>query len=250
MNALAKKGGAIFMAQSSRVHSNPSARKTWATIKRFGVSKRLGIALACIGLVVALCVGGLLLQRSSDVVMQRGESEKISSPSSSKDDVSEDASSQSEAAPDEDTSQTVATSKVLVHVDGAVITPGVYELVSGSRVCDAVEAAGGLTDEADTSQVNLAAELTDGEKVHIPRAGEAPISTTPAQGDDASSGPININTATAEQLDALPGVGEATATAIIEDREQNGPFASPEDLMRVSGIGEKKYERLEGLICV
>ena len=126
-----------------------------------------------------------------------------------------------------------------------------YEFSSGSRVCDALDAAGGLAEDADTSQINLAAQITDGEKVYVPHEGETVTNiTSPETNDTASSGLVNINTATVEQLDTLPGVGEATATAIIEDREQNGPFTSPEDLMRVSGIGEKKFERLEGLICV
>ena len=143
---------------------------------------------------------------------------------------------------------------VLVHVDGAVAAPGVYELPAGSRVNDAVLAAGGLAAEADTSGVNLAAPVSDGEKVRVPLEGEdvAPAvgEVTAGEGDEGDPAPVNLNTAGVEELDELPGVGEATARAIIEDREENGPFTSPEDLMRVSGIGEKKFARLEGLICV
>ena len=134
---------------------------------------------------------------------------------------------------------------VIVHVDGAVGAPGVYELETGARVGEAVDAAGGLADDADTSTLNLAAEVADGEKVYVPHEGEP----APAEGDGSAS-PVNINTAGVEELDELPGVGEATARAIVEDRETNGPFSTPEDLMRVSGIGEKKFARLEGLICV
>lgn len=141
---------------------------------------------------------------------------------------------------------------VVVHVDGAVASPGVYELPAGSRANDAVSAAGGLAEGADTTALNLAAELADGEKIYVPLEGEgaaAPQTPSSAGAADAG-GPVNLNTATAEELDELPGIGEATAQAILEDREANGPFASPEDLMRVSGIGEKKFERLEGLVCV
>lgn len=140
---------------------------------------------------------------------------------------------------------------LVVHVDGMVGMPGVYELAEGARVSDAVTAAGGLAGGADTSSLNLAAPLADGEKVHVPREGEtlAPGVSDEAA-DDATTGPINLNAATAEELDALPGVGEATARAIVEDREANGPFTTPEDLMRVSGIGEKKFERIRGLVCV
>lgn len=143
-----------------------------------------------------------------------------------------------------------------VHVDGAVASPGVYVVrISDARVSDAVDAAGGLADGADTSQVNLAARLEDGMKVHIPVVGEqvaAPVSATSSTATAQGGGgaPVNINSATAEQLCELPGVGEATAAAIVEDREANGPFASPEDLMRVSGIGEKKFAKLKDAVCV
>lgn len=136
---------------------------------------------------------------------------------------------------------------IVVHVDGMVGMPGVYELAEGARVSDAVAAAGGLAEGADTSSLNLAAPLADGEKVHVPAEGEE---VTTSSGGASSGDLVNLNNASVEQLDELPGVGEATARAIIEDREANGPFTTPEDLMRVSGIGEKKFAKLEGMICV
>ena len=166
---------------------------------------------------------------------------------------------------------------VTVHVDGAVLAPGVYELGGVSpRVNDAVVAAGGLASDADTTSLNLAASVADGDKVHVPRVGEdvAPgeggageVSATGTAGasgagsgagsgsgsgaaGSGASAPVNINSATVEELDALPGVGPSTAQAIVDDRTQNGPFASVEDLMRVSGIGEKKFEKLRGHIRV
>lgn len=152
----------------------------------------------------------------------------------------------------------VAQGNVLVvHVDGAVASPGVYELRGASpRRRDAVEAAGGLVAGADTTLVNLAAPLSDGEKLHVPFEGEqawAPSGTSgQAQAGSASPGGglVNLNTADAEELCTLPGVGEATAADIVADRERNGPFASVEDLMRVSGIGERKLERLRERVCV
>lgn len=163
--------------------------------------------------------------------------------------------------------------RVVVHVDGAVASPGVYELAGDDpRVGDAVKAAGGLTGEADTSTINLAAKVTDGSKVHVPVAGEAVVAPSGAtgqtaadasatgsqagtssdggSGDSSPGGLVNINTATADELDSLPGIGPSTAQAIVEDRQRNGPFSSPEDLMRVSGIGEKKFAKLRGSICV
>lgn len=150
-----------------------------------------------------------------------------------------------------------ATDPVFVHIDGAVVAPGVY-VMTGSlpRVNDAVMAAGGLAGDADTSALNLAAVLSDGEKIYVPRQGEVvagQASSGAASGSDvgaSSSGVININTATAEELDSLPGIGPSTAAAIVEDRERNGPFASPEDLMRVSGIGEGKFSKLKDQIRV
>lgn len=155
------------------------------------------------------------------------------------------------------TPKTVAAS-IFVHIDGAVAAPGVYELTGAHpRVNDAVMAAGGLAGDADTAALNLAAALSDGEKIHVPRQGEAVASgqtfSGPASGSDGGaslSGVININTATAEELDSLPGIGPSTAAAIVEDRERNGPFASPEDLMRVSGIGEGKFSKLKDQIRV
>lgn len=150
-----------------------------------------------------------------------------------------------------------ATDPVFVHIDGAVVAPGVYEMTGSlPRVNDAVMAAGGLAGDADTSALNLAAVLSDGEKIYVPRQGEVvagQASSGAASGADvgaSSSGVININTATAEELDSLPGIGPSTAAAIVEDRERNGPFASPEDLMRVSGIGEGKFSKLKDQIRV
>ena len=142
---------------------------------------------------------------------------------------------------------------MVVHVDGAVAEPGVYDLPVGARAGDAVEAAGGLLDGADLTGVNLAAHVADGEKVHIPAEGEEPAASAIVSGTTAAAiqdGVVNINTADAAELATLPGVGEATAQAIIEDRERLGPFATPEDIMRVSGIGEKKYERMRDRIRV
>ena len=150
---------------------------------------------------------------------------------------------------------------VVVHVDGAVAAPGVYELSEGARVNDAVAAAGGLLSEADTSTINLAAPVSDGAKVHVPTSeelsagtqgafGESGNAGTPAGSASAAPSLVNINTATSEELQRLSGVGEATAAAIIEDRQANGPFSSPEDLMRVSGIGEKKFAKIKAHICV
>lgn len=141
--------------------------------------------------------------------------------------------------------------QVYAYVTGAVANPGVYSLDEGLRVCDAVEAAGGLTEDADASTVNLARVLSDGEHIALPTKAE--VETALAQGSAggaAASSLVNINTADASALETLSGVGSATAQAIISDREQNGPFSTIEDLMRVDGIGEKKFAKLKDSICV
>ena len=141
--------------------------------------------------------------------------------------------------------------QVDVYVTGAVANPGVYSLDEGLRVCDAVEAAGGLTEDADASTVNLARVLSDGEHIALPTKAE--VETALAQGSAGgavASSLVNINTADASALETLSGVGSATAQAIISDREQNGPFSTIEDLMRVDGIGEKKFAKLKDSICV
>jgi competence protein ComEA len=125
-------------------------------------------------------------------------------------------------------------------------------------VADAVEAAGGLMPDAVAASVNLARTVTDGEQIVVPDADTASVSGNSAStGSGASANPakqgaemVDLNTADESALDALPGIGPATAARIIADREANGPFASAEDLGRVSGIGPKKLEQLSGLVCV
>ena len=144
---------------------------------------------------------------------------------------------------------------VVVHVAGAVQVPGVYRLPEGSRVDDAVQAASGLSAGADTDAINLAALLSDGQRVFVPRVGEAiPIvvagGAAPPGVTSEPPGPVNINSATAADLDLLPGVGPATAAAILAYRELHGPFTSTEQLGDVRGIGPAKLAALRGLVTI
>jgi len=147
--------------------------------------------------------------------------------------------------------------KVYVHVSGCVTKPGVYSVNEGSRVYDAIETAGGFTEEAALEALNLARLVQDGEQIVVPSQADveqgtiAPEATSSDQTMGGStSSLVNINQATLSELTQLPGIGEATAQKIIADREQNGWFNSIEELKRVSGIGDKKFEALADLICI
>lgn len=135
------------------------------------------------------------------------------------------------------------------HIDGAIVRPGVYAFRSGWRVADLVQAAGGLTDDADTQRINLARALTDGERVVVPSEGQ-PLPETAdgaGTGDGDGAEPVNINTASVARLQQLPGIGPALAAEIARSRESQGPFRSVNDLTRVSGIGEATVARLAAL---
>lgn len=143
---------------------------------------------------------------------------------------------------------------ICVHVSGCVKSPGVYELAEGRRVADAIEKAGGALDDANLDSINLARVPQDGEQIHVPsREAAGQVGATggaSAASPSGEAGPININTATVEELTKLDGVGEATAEKIVAERTKNGPFSSVEDIKRVSGIGDKKFEALKDDICV
>jgi competence protein ComEA len=146
---------------------------------------------------------------------------------------------------------------VVVHVAGWVRRPGVYRLAEGDRVVDAVRVAGGARKGADLTSVNLAALLTDGEQILIVKLGKPPPgggSGTSVGGSTAGSSGggslVNINTATLDELDGLPGIGDVLGQRIIDYREQHGPFETVDDLLNVSGIGDKTMADLRPLITV
>jgi len=177
------------------------------------------------------------------------------------------------------TTTTTAPSQVVAHAAGAVVRPGVYRLPGIARVDDLVRAAGGLAPNADANRVNLAAPVTDGERVYVPAVGESdpPVAVTPdggaaggstaGPGSDAAagsagspssasspggapSGPVDLNTADLAALDTLPGVGPATAQAIITYRQEHGPFRSVDELLEVRGIGDAKLAELRDRVTV
>lgn len=143
---------------------------------------------------------------------------------------------------------------VYVYVCGSVVTPGVYELEQGSRVCDALEAAGGFSEGADENRINLAAGVRDGEMIFFPMEGEEipDAAAGYAYGIEGSAegGLININTADVTLLCTLPGIGESKAKAIIRYREEHGAFRDITEIRNVSGIGENLYRDIADLICI
>ena len=153
-----------------------------------------------------------------------------------------------EENPDSTNHGTAVEERIVIDVAGAVKSPDVVELPAGSRVEDAVEAAGGLLPNADVSGINRAAVLSDGEKVTIPFLSEDDGGSE-AGGQDGG-GLVNINTADLALLETLPGIGPATASKIIQYRDKNGLFKKTEDLMNVSGIGPVTYAELEPLIGI
>lgn len=141
---------------------------------------------------------------------------------------------------------TVTQQEILVvHVAGMVVSPGVYELTRGSRIKDALAAAGGPIEGADVNNLNLAELLTDGQKIVVTKPGEAP----PSEATQTPSGKINLNTAAKAQLEELPGVGPVLAQRIVDYRQKK-KFTSIRQLLEVDGFGPKKYESLKDLITV
>ena len=181
---------------------------------------------------------------------------------SSKDMETVEAAGEKETSTDEaETPDTTHTEKIFVQVAGAVNHPGVYELDSDARVFEAIALAGGLCEDADDKSINQAALLSDGQKVYIPKVGEE-LTEELCDGTEASQGGalqgnlqgggglLDINSASKEELLSLPGIGEAKAAAIIAYRQEQGLFSSPEDIKKVSGIGDGLYKKISDLICV
>lgn len=196
--------------------------------------KVIGMALVIVA-IIAFC-GGNLYQE------WRAEGEGLTL-------VQEDATAGETAA--DSAAPENASGEVVVHVAGAVSSPGVYTLPADSRVDDAVRAAGATAD-ADLSQLNLAQKLADGQKITVPVAGATPAdgSSAATTADSDNGGLININTATQEELESLPSIGEVRAQAIITYREEHGGFRTIDELKEVSGIGDKIFADISPHVTV
>lgn len=136
---------------------------------------------------------------------------------------------------------------LVVDVAGAVRRPGLYRLPKGSRIADAIARAGGVTRHAESSSVNLAAPLADGEQVLVP-SGVAGVAVAAPGGTPSPSAPVDLNSATVEQLDTLPGIGPTTAQKIVDYRTEHGPFTAVDDLDAIPGIGPARIDELRGLV--
>lgn len=214
---------------------------------------QLGIGLLFIMLTLGVYIFEEKSQSSESIVIDQGMSDQESGGPNT------DAS---EAAADEN----LITETIIVEIAGEVHLPSVYVLPVGSRIYQGIEAAGGLNEQADTRNTNLAAPLADGMKLYIPskkeieqiekntgkQAGDSYVggSTATSASNTNDTSQINLNTADAERLQQLAGVGPATAEKIINYRSEFGPFKRKEELMNVSGIGEKTYEKLKDSITV
>jgi len=181
-------------------------------------------------LVLALCVVG--------VVLVGGRMLRPAAPRSAAPPLIYAAARSARAAP--------PTKLVVVDVAGAVRRAGLYRLPQGSRIADALARAGGATSRAELDLVNLAAPLADGEQVLVPARGAVPAPA--GAGGSAPTAPVDLNSATAEELDALPGVGPVTAQKIVDYRQAHGPYTSVDDLDAIPGIGPSRIENLRGLV--
>jgi competence protein ComEA len=179
------------------------------------------VQILILGILIGLLAGALVLVVSSE---PRGEAIKLVPP--------------------------VTPSEILIYISGAINNPGVYRLAPDSRVEQAVEVAGGLSVDADTSHANLAARISDGDQVYIPKIGDAVNSAGEVAGNPLPSQKVNINTATLEELDGIPGIGTVKAQSIITYRESHGVYISLDDLLNVPGIGPALLEQIKPYITI
>lgn len=225
--------------------------------KLYKISAKAQLILIIFTLAICLTIGFVINHNTGNNYSESMPGQ-IAFPTDSDSDLNSDSDSDANSNLHADTNHAVAeeTAKtILIHVSGAVKLPGIVSLKEGSRVSDAIEAAGGLSEGCELKDINLAQFVKDGIKIYIPYVGETPYiskNESYVSNDDASptSQIININTAGINQLVELDGIGEATAKKIIAYREKNGNFKKIEDLLKVSGIGDAKFNAIKDNICI
>lgn len=206
-------------------------------MKNLSQKQKIAITVILISVITILCYY-MYSKEGTEVIIEENTNENI---------VKKETKSEQE----------VSKEKVIIHIAGAVNKEGILELEKGKRISDAIEMAGGLKENAELKNINLAYVLEDGEKIYIPIINEEiDISMQKQQNTIEKSTElnvnkkININTADKNELETITGIGEATAAKIIEYRKENGKFSSIEELKKVSGIGEKKFEKLKNEITI
>ena len=207
--------------------------------------KEYKIIVVCAGLGLALGAFFLLKPSSQTSVKETNLQTEVSA-------VSKDSSSEKEVKKEEK-EESPEQDLITVDVKGAVKSPGIYDLPVGSRVHDAVQKAGGLTDEADSKSLNLAQKISDEALVYVPTKGEEAASQQATSGTTASTSKdkkVNLNKASLEELKQVKGLGGKRAQDIIDHREANGKFKSVDELKKVSGIGAKTIEKLKDYVTV
>ncbi|WP_130863735.1 helix-hairpin-helix domain-containing protein [Bacilliculturomica massiliensis] len=225
-----------------------------------------GCCFIAVVLVLTILKGGVLFQEKEEIITESGECETSGSETASGDQGEGRSASSGqingEASGGTHEEAGSGVPRMVVDVAGAVSSPGIYILPQGSRVYEAVDQAGGLTEESDLREINLAAELLDGEKLYIPSRGDyaqsAETEGRSAGGDVKETGcragsdakKININTADSSELQTLNGVGPSTARRILDYRRENGRFRAIDELKNVKGIGDKTFQKLKESISV
>ena len=202
-------------------------------VARRPVRSRVGVGAA-----IVLVLAGLAIAVLVSAFGSQGSTRSIAPPAAS---ATPGATGGARSSP--------AGATIYLHILGAVAKPGLYLLTDGDRAVDLVAAAGGFTDTADRSGLNLARPLVDGEQILVPNVGEAPPAGT-GPGAATAGGKVNINTADEAALETLPRVGPAMAKRIIDWRTKNGRFTALEDLMSVTGVGAKTFDSLKDLVTL
>lgn len=246
--------------------SNNRTQRITALMRKFNLSQPQLIAVAVVAVlaIVSVAIFIWMIAAGTSESFDRSHNQANSTqgaivaenPQHSQEDKSSDQSK-------DDHKIKEASPQMMVHVDGAVKSPGLYALqMANPRVNDAIQIAGGLAEDANGQGINLASPVEDGQKIYIPRKGEdaPPEIPQPDQNKVSSNKQTNskrdkktvvdINKATVDEFTKLQGVGEGLAQRIVADRQKNGPFKTTEDLMRVSGIGQKKFDQLKDNIRV
>lgn len=212
--------------------------------------QNLIIVIAIIGIVLTFSISNYINQKKVYILSHQTTNDTLEENNSGNNHTNNDINSTDEYE--------IITEKIVVHIEGEVVSPGVYELESDKRVFDVIEAAGGLLETADRKKINLAKKIIDEEYIYIPNENSEDIemenitslSSKPNTNSNQNEGLVNINRANSSELVVLPGIGEVLANRIIEYRSEKGDFKSIEELRNVSGIGDKKFNEIKDKVIL